>query len=320
MTNDSPSQKGIPEPVLEVQNLTVQFRIRGPAFKPKQTLTAVNDLSFAIHPGETVALVGESGSGKSTTARAIVRLVPIASGSVKLRGMDYTTTTGKELRAVRRRVQMVFQDPYSSLVPSSPIGESIAEPLIVHERLRSQALSRRVGDLLQLVGLPLSAQGRYPSEFSGGQRQRIAIARAIALNPDLVVCDEALSALDVSTQNEIINLLEDLQRDAGLSYLFIAHDLSVVEHIAHRVAVMRMGEVVEFGAVRELFDEPRHPYTKALLAASPVPNPKIQRKRRQERETAGGGNSTDCSLMSDRYAEARASPPVTENFARTTDH
>jgi oligopeptide/dipeptide ABC transporter ATP-binding protein len=266
-------------PVSKVEGLDVEFPIRGGLLGRSGSLRAVRDVGFEIGERETLGLVGESGSGKSTTGRAMLRLVEPTRGIVRLDGEDITALKGQELRAARRRMQMVFQDPYSSLDPSMVVGESIAEPLDTHDRLSRTERSRRVEDLLDHVGLSKRYGQRYPYEFSGGQRQRLAIARAIALNPRLLVCDEAVSALDVSTQNQILNLLEDLQSEFRLSYLFIAHDLAVVRHIAHRVAVMYLGEIVETGPTDRLFDRPAHPYTEALLSAVPVPNPRRQRER-----------------------------------------
>jgi peptide/nickel transport system ATP-binding protein len=266
-------------PLLDVRNLSVSFRLRSAPFAPKRRLRAVDDASFTIGAGETLGLVGESGSGKSTTGRGVLGLVRADSGVVQLAGTEVTALRGGDLRRFRRHAQMVFQDPYSSLDPSAQVGDSVAEPLKVHTDLRGQALQDRVGELFERVGLGRQHLRRYPYEFSGGQRQRIAIARAIALRPKLVVCDEAVSALDVSTQNQVINLLEDLRDADGTSYLFISHDLGVVRHIAHRVAVMYLGRLVEIGPTERLFAAPAHPYTVALLDASPVPDPVVQRSR-----------------------------------------
>ena len=254
--------------VLEIEDVHVTFGSRG------RVLRAVDGVSLRIARGQTLGLVGESGSGKSTLGRAVLRLVPMRSGRVTLDGRDITALRGRKLRAARRQMQMVFQDPYSSLDPSSVIGDSIAEPLREHEGLSRRDAQRRVAELLDVVGLPASHADRYPHEFSGGQRQRVAIARAVALNPSLIVCDEAVSALDVSTQNQVINLLEDLRGRFGLSYLFIAHDLAVVRHIAHEVAVMYLGHVVETGPTDRVYDSPAHPYTQALLSAIPASHPK----------------------------------------------
>ncbi len=254
---------------LEVEDLNVVFKGR----RGLPTVHAVRDVSFHIGKGETLGLVGESGSGKSTTARGLMRLVEPASGSVRLNGRDLTRMSRGELRRARRDIQMVFQDPYSSLNPSRVIGLSIGEPLEVHEDLTASDRNERVRELLRKVKLSPDFYERYPYEFSGGQRQRIAIARAIAVNPSLVVCDEAVSALDVSTQNEIINLLEDLREELGTSYLFIAHDLAVVRHISNRIAVMYLGRLLEEGPAERVFTQPAHPYTQALLAAVPSPDP-----------------------------------------------
>ncbi|MCB1002146.1 MAG: ATP-binding cassette domain-containing protein [Acidimicrobiales bacterium] len=267
------------ERALEVEGLTVTFPGSRGLLSRRRPLRAVDDVSFAIDRGETLGLVGESGSGKSSTARGILGLVPVSSGSVRLDGAELTGLSGGDLRRHRRHIQMVFQDPYSSLDPSSPIGESIAEPMVVHERLGRGEAQSRVAELLDRVGLRAEHARRYPYEFSGGQRQRVAIARAIALRPKVVICDEAVSALDVSTQNQVINLLQDLRDEFGIGYLFVAHDLAVVRHISDRVAVMYLGRIVEHGPAERIFGAPRHPYTEALLSASPVPHPARQRER-----------------------------------------
>ncbi|MHA6629745.1 ABC transporter ATP-binding protein [Pseudonocardia sichuanensis] len=263
-------------PVLQAEGLRVRFPGKG----RRQGVTAVDAVSLRIDRGETLGLVGESGSGKSTTGRAVLRLVPLEAGRIHVDGEDVTGYRGARLRRLRRQMQMVFQDPYSSLDPSAPVGASIAEPLRVHESMTKQARRDRVEELLDLVGLRPSHADRYPYEFSGGQRQRVAIARALALHPRLIVCDEAVSALDVSTQNQVINLLEDLRERFELSYLFIAHDLAVVRHIAHRVAVMYLGRIVESGPVERVYERPAHPYTQALLSAIPVPDPKRRGAKR----------------------------------------
>ena len=254
---------------LEVEGLNVIFKGR----RGLPSVHAVKNASFQIDKGETLGLVGESGSGKSTTARGLMRLVEPQSGVVRLDGQELTAMSRTKLRKARRDIQMIFQDPYSSLNPSRVIGLSIGEPLEVHENLTAADRSERVRELLRQVNLSPDFYERYPYEFSGGQRQRIAIARAIALNPSMVICDEAVSALDVSTQNEIINLLEQLREDLGISYLFIAHDLAVVRHIAHRIAVMYLGHLLEDGPGERVFTEAAHPYTEMLLAAVPSPDP-----------------------------------------------
>ena len=261
------------EPILEAQALCVSFNSRGGLLVPKARVRAVNGVDLAVCTGETLGLVGESGSGKSTTGRALLRLVPIDSGTVRLRGNDITSIPQRQMRGLRRHAQMVFQDPYSSLDPSMTVGESIGEPLSQHLDMRRGKREAGVRELLDMVRLPSSVAQRYPYEFSGGQRQRIAIARAIAARPSVVICDEAVSALDVSTQNQIINLLEELRAELGLSLVFIAHDLAVVEYISNRVAVMYLGRIVELGDSADIFGSPAHPYTKALLSAVPRPAP-----------------------------------------------
>ena len=241
---------------------------------------AVNGVSLDVATGETLGLVGESGCGKSTLGKAILRLVPIASGAILVEGVDIAPLERAQLIKIRRNVQMIFQDPYGSLNPRSTIGRSVAQPLLV-AGWSSAAAAKRVDELLQRVGLPLDARERYPHEFSGGQRQRIGVARALALSPKLIICDEPVSALDVSVRAQVINLLEDLKAQFGVSYLFISHDLSVVEHIADRVAVMYLGTVVEIGGRDQIWRDPQHPYTKALLEAAPIANPKAARARRR---------------------------------------
>jgi oligopeptide/dipeptide ABC transporter ATP-binding protein len=241
---------------------------------------AVNGVSLDVASGETLGLVGESGCGKSTLGKAILRLVPIASGAILVEGVDILSLGRAELIEVRRKVQMIFQDPYGSLNPRSTIGRSVAQPLRI-AGWGSAAAAKRVDELLLRVGLPLDARERYPHEFSGGQRQRIGVARALALSPKLIICDEPVSALDVSVRAQVINLLEDLKAQFGVSYLFISHDLSVVEHIADRVAVMYLGTIVEIGGRDRIWRTPQHPYTKALLEAAPIANPKRARARRR---------------------------------------
>jgi oligopeptide transport system ATP-binding protein len=278
---DASSRPTTADPVLRVSGLEVRFRQRRRMFGPRNEIRAVDGVSFDIQRGETLGLVGESGSGKSTTARAVARLLKPHAGMIELGGRDITTLSQRELRPLRAQMQMVFQDPYSSLDPSMVISESIGEPLRFHLGMNKAQRDDRVIDLLQRVGLAAHHRGRYPHEFSGGQRQRIAIARALAVNPDLIILDEAVSALDVSTQNQVINLAEDLRDEFGLAYLFIAHDLSVVRHVSQRVAVMYLGTIVEEGPVDGLYERPAHPYTEALLSAVPVPDPRQQRERRR---------------------------------------
>jgi len=244
------------------------------------TVKAVENVSFEIYPGETVGLVGESGCGKSTLGRLVTQLLPVTSGNIFFENVDLTKLRGEKLRQYRRQLQMIFQDPYSSLNPRMTVGDIIAEPLENFGLLRGRAKDQRVQELLKIVGLNPYFNNRYPHEFSGGQRQRIGIARALALRPKLIVADEPISALDVSIQAQIINLMEDLQKEFQLTYLFIAHDLSVVRHISDRVMVMYLGKIVEVADSVEIYRNPRHPYTKALLSAIPIPDPDIQSKRR----------------------------------------
>ncbi len=266
------------QPMLEVDNLVKHFPIRSGVFL-KRTIgqvKAVDGVSLDVHRGQTVALVGESGCGKSTTARAILRLLEPTSGRVVLDGTDVTALGKQDLRRARRDMQIVFQDPYASLNPRMTIRQTLSEK---YQLLGAEANRSTIHDLLDTVGLAEEYADRYPHEFSGGQRQRIGIARAIAMNPKFVVLDEPVSALDVSIQAQIVNLLEDLQDELGLTYLFIAHDLSVVRHIADRVAVMYLGSVVEIADRDDLFDRPHHPYTQALISAVPIPDPKLERRR-----------------------------------------
>ena len=244
------------------------------------TVKAVDGVSFDIREGETLGLVGESGCGKSTVARLVTQLLPVTSGRIFIDDVEVTRLHGEKLRQHRREMQMIFQDPFASLDPRMTVGDIIAEPLDNFGVMRGRQRNERVQELLRIVGLNPNFNNRYPHEFSGGQRQRIGIARALALNPRLIVCDEAISALDVSIQAQIVNLLEDLQREFRLTYLFIAHDLSVVRHISDRVMVMYLGKIVEIANSAETYSNPKHPYTKALLSAIPVPDPRIQRGRR----------------------------------------
>jgi oligopeptide/dipeptide ABC transporter ATP-binding protein len=268
-------------PVVEASGVSVSFPIRQGMFKPKLKLRAVQDVSITIQPRQTYGLVGESGSGKSTTGRALLRLLPIDSGTIRIDGTDITGLSSGQLRPLRRNMQMVFQDPYSSLDPSSVIADIIGEPLRVHEGIKGRQRDERVRELLRHVGLSPTYTERYPYEFSGGQRQRIAIARAIALNPKLIVLDEAVSALDVSTQNQILELLEKLRDELGVAYLFISHNLSVIRWLADRTAVMYLGRIVEEGPTERVYANPAHPYTESLLSAVPVPDPVVQRGRKR---------------------------------------
>ena len=269
-------------PLLEVEDLRVNFPLRRGMFgRPLGAVRAVDGVTLAMARGETLGLVGESGCGKSTLGNAILRVVEPTSGAIRLAGVDLARLDGEELRQARRRAQMVFQDPFASLDPRMRIGDSIGEPLLVHGLARGEELRARVGELLRRVGLEPAHAGRYPHEFSGGQRQRIFIARALALSPDLVICDEPVSALDVSVRGQILNLLLELQRGLGTAFLFVSHDLSVVRHVSDRIAVMYLGRIVELAERDALFRQPRHPYTQALISAIPLPDPPAQRARRR---------------------------------------
>ena len=268
--------------VLKVENLKVHFPVKGGLFTKKQVVKAVDGVSFEIYPRETFGLVGESGCGKSTTGRAIVKLYEPTSGTVYYHGEDVTKIKGSHLAEFRRNVQMIFQDPYASLNPRMTVGEIIREPMDSHHIFNTkEEREQRVRELLDIVGLKPDHIRRYPHEFSGGQRQRIGIARTLALNPQFIVCDEPISALDVSIQAQVINLLEHIQKEMGISYLFIAHDLSMVKHISDRIGVMYLGNLVEIGESDDVYHRPLHPYTQALLSAVPIPDPRVAREKKR---------------------------------------
>ncbi len=266
-------------PLLQVEDVKVHFPVRGRPFAPRAVVRAVDGVSLSVGRGETVGMIGESGSGKTTLGRAILRLTPPTSGVVRLDGEALESLSPTWMKAVRRRMQVVFQDPTASLNPTMSVGAILAEALHIHAICPARERPARVAALLERVGLPGSAAARRPSELSGGQRQRVAIARALSIGPELIVADEAVSALDVSVQAQIINLLQDLQAEAGLALLFIGHDLAVVEHLCARVVVLYLGRVMETGPVAEVFAAPRHPYTRALLDAKPVIEPERRRAR-----------------------------------------
>lgn len=305
------------ETLLRVDHLVMHFPITKGVIFQKQigSVHAVNDISFDIYRGETLGLVGESGCGKSTTGRSILRLNRPSSGHVYFRGTDLVSLKGKELRKIRRNMQMIFQDPYASLNPRMTVGEIVGEAFTIHDICKGKEAQDRVDLLLQKVGLEPAYSNRFPHEFSGGQRQRIGVARALAVNPELVVCDEPISALDVSIQAQVVNLLEDLQHEMELTYLFIAHDLSMVRHISQRVAVMYLGIIVELTSRDELYSHPLHPYTKALLSAVPIPDAIAESKRQRiilkgevpspVNPPSGCYFHTRCPLATDICKEAR---------------
>jgi oligopeptide/dipeptide ABC transporter ATP-binding protein len=289
-TLEAPSQERPPleparngEVLLEVENLVKHYPVQSGKLIRHKTgeVHAVCGVSFRLEAGETLGIVGESGCGKTTLGRTVLQLLPATSGSVRFEGEELTEKRGAELRRLRRELQVVFQDPYASLDPRMPVGEIVAEPLRIHERWQRRSGPQRVAELFRQVGLSNGHSNRYPHELSGGQRQRVGIARALALNPKMLVLDEPVSALDVSIQAGVVNLLESLQQDLQLSYLFIAHDLSVIRHISDRVAVMYLGKFAEIGTRPQVYDSPSHPYTQALLSAAPVPDPRRERERKR---------------------------------------
>jgi oligopeptide transport system ATP-binding protein len=279
--NDRLAEAAQPAPLLTVKNLVKHFPIKGGLLaRTVDKVHAVDGVSFDLAPGETLGVVGESGCGKSTTGRCILRLIEPTSGEVTFEGKSVTHAGKDELRALARDMQIIFQDPYASLNPRMTVASIVGEALTIHKLAKTpREYEDRIVQLLETVGLNADQMRRYPHEFSGGQRQRIGIARALAVSPKLVVCDEAVSALDVSIQAQVINLLEDLREQFQLTYIFIAHDLSVVEHISHRVAVMYLGRIVEIAPAKKLYTDPKHPYTEALLSAVPIPDPSVKRKR-----------------------------------------
>jgi glutathione transport system ATP-binding protein len=285
MPTDPAPQRTVPEnakPVLKVSNLVTRFDVQDGLFgRVKRRVHAVEKVSFDLYPGETLALVGESGCGKSTTGRSLLRLVESQSGSIEFGGRDIGTLSGPALQHLRRDIQFIFQDPFASLDPRLTVGFSIMEPLLIHRVADRRQAEQRVAWLLEKVGLSPEMAQRYPHEFSGGQRQRICIARALALNPKVVIADESVSALDVSIQAQIVNLLLDLQREFGIAFLFISHDMAVVERVSHRVAVMYLGQIVEIGPRRAIFENPQHPYTKKLIAAVPIADPSRRHRKRE---------------------------------------
>ena len=298
--------------LLRVTDLKVHFPVGKTLFDAGVTVKAVDGVSFSVRPGEVVGLVGESGSGKTTLGRAVLRLVEPTAGSVEFDGSDVTGLDARELKALRSQMQIIFQDPYASLNPRMSVGDIIGEALHLHHIGTRQDRRQRVADLLEKVGLPANAAARYPHEFSGGQRQRIGIARALAVNPKFIVADEPVSALDVSIQAQIINLLQDLRREMGLSILFIGHDLSVIEFLCDRVIVLYLGHVMETARASDLYLHPRHPYTRALLDAAPVPDPTLRRDRVMLKgdipspvnPPSGCVFRTRCPFAIDRCAEA----------------
>ena len=277
----SDAAAGVPRPVSEVEGLKTYFPVKkGVLSRTVGYVRAVDGVTFAINEGETLGLVGESGCGKSTMGKTILKLIEPTAGKITLEGKDITALSRREMRPYRREMQIIFQDPYSSLNPRMSVGNIVGEPFVIHKLAKGREKEDRVAELFSRVGLRPEQMRSYPHEFSGGQRQRVGIARALALNPKLIIGDEPVSALDVSIQAQVINLLMDLQAERGLSYLFISHYLAVVEHISHRVAVMYLGKLVELADKKTIYSNPQHPYTEALLSAVPVPDPAVRRKKR----------------------------------------
>jgi oligopeptide transport system ATP-binding protein len=281
MTEAQPRSDVKPNVILDVQDLRIHFPVYGGLLQREVgTVKAVDGVSFQVHEGETLGLVGESGCGKSTTGLAVLRMLPVTTGKITFEGVDITHYNQSQMRPIRRRIQMVYQDPFGSLDPRMTIGDIIGEPLEIHKLHGNKAERRtRVMDLLEMVGLRHDMIDRYPHQFSGGQRQRISIARALAVEPRLLICDEPVSALDVSIQAQVVNLFQELQEKLGISSIFVAHDLAVVRHVSQRIAVMYLGTIVEISTRDELYANPKHPYTKALMAAIPVPNPVVEAGR-----------------------------------------
>ncbi len=309
--------------LVDVRDLSIRFPVGRSGFwgGTVRHVHAVEDVSFTIRRGETLGLVGESGSGKTTTGRAVLRRIDPSAGRIRFRGEDITEVRGKRLRELRRHMQLVFQDPYASLNPRMTVLELVAEPLVVHGLAKNaQGARPRVTELLDRCGLPVDTVDRYPHAFSGGQRQRIGIARALALEPEFIVADEPVSALDVSVRAQVVNLLQDLQQDLGLTYLFIAHDLSVVRHISHRIAILYAGRLVEVAPADDVYDRPQHPYTEALLSSVPIPDPPLQKARQRIVLTGEVPNPIDpppgcrfqgrCPLVHDRCRVE--TPPLEE--------
>ena len=287
--------------ILKVTNLKTHFDVTKGLFAKKQIVKAVDDVSFDVYENETFGLVGESGCGKTTLGRTIVKLYDPVSGRIEFEGKDIANIKGAELKAFRKDMQMIFQDPYASLNPRMTVGEIIKEPMVIHNIYNTDAeREARVVELLKIVGLKPDHIRRYPSEFSGGQRQRIGIARALAVNPKFIVCDEPISALDVSIQAQVINLLKDIQKEMGISYLFIAHDLSMVKHISDRIGVMYLGHMMELGPSNDVYKRPLHPYTVALLSAIPISDPDIAKRKQRIIPPTGCPFSTRCAKATDR--------------------